>query len=702
MKHVFALALLCAAACVQAAEVTPVEKVIQLMEDLRSQTESEGSAEAVTYETFACFCKSSTQSKADAIKSEQDNIEGFAATLQEQTSIRNAKAHEIKELDQSVTALDKEIATMTSMRDKAKTRYEGEAADLQKGIAGLEGAISDLSAGKPSSFAQIKATVRKSLLMADTLNANPKHSRAFSAWLQEDDSGAPSGDGEFASDDIIAMMENLLKTFKERKAELDQIDGQNAQDFTATMESKTSEKTTAEEAKNTADGDKSTAEENIATASEDTVNEESLLKDDEFLLKELTESCEMKAREWDQRSSSRAGEVAALTKALDVIKNGAKANEGANKRTLLLQTDARTTEVKIGAQDNAEESDVGDVDLSFLQSGAPRKHLIGLAQKVVAKSAVSASRREGALANLVETAKRLKSPMLISLAMKIQADPFLKVKKLVQELVERLVKEAAAESSKKGWCDTSMGKATHNRNSNMDAVMTLNGEVKALEAKKDTLEEDVATLTTELSELNDGLSKQTKLRTEEKAENMNTLDQAKAGMAAVKDAYTVLEAFYKGGAKAKVALIQASPKGKAYKGNQNAAGGIFAMLDVIISDFDRTLRVVTEAEQEANKAFVDFERASKVSIMTKETGKSQAEMGLKETNQGISDSMEALSQHQKMLDDALKELEDLQPSCVDTGMSYAEKVAKREEEIDALKKAMCMLDGENVEADCPP
>jgi len=619
--------------------------------------------------------------------------------LQEKTGIKDKKAREIKELDQSIANLDKEMEKMTGMRNKEKTKYEAEATDLQRGLNALEGAISDLKAAMPASFVQIKASVRKSLLMADTLDLAPTDNRAFAAWLQEDEHEAPTGDGEgFSSGDIIAVMENILKKFRERKTELDQINGQDAADFTATMKSKTSEKTTAEDAKTTAEGDLGTAEEDIAQASEDTVKEETQLKDDEFLLKELTTNCEMKATEWDQRSTMRAGEVAALTKAIDVIRNGAKASEG--KRALLLQTDVKTSDKKIEAGHSAEEADIEDVDLSFLQKGGLRKQLIGLAQKVVVKSAVSALRRDNAISNLVDTAKRIKSTMLITLAMKIQADPFLKVKKLVQELIERLVKEAAAESSKKGWCDTSMGKATHNRNSNMDQVMTLNGEVKALEAKRDTLEEDVSTLTSELSDLNDSLSKQTKLRTEEKAENMKTLDESKAGLAAVNDAYSVLENFYKGGAKAKLSLVEAAPK--AYKGNQNAAGGIFAMLDVIISDFDRTLRVVTEAEQEANKMFVEYERASKMSIITKETGKSQSDMDLKETNQNLNDSMEALSQHQKMLDDALKELEDLQPACVDTGMSYAEKVAKREQEIDALKKAMCELDSEGVESDCPP
>merc|ERR1719395_255523 len=108
--------------------VTPVEKVITLLEDLKTETEEEGKAEASTYDTFACFCKSTTESKAEAIKDEQDNIEEFAATLQEQTSISNAKAHEIKELDASIATLEKEIAKITERREKEKTKYEASAA----------------------------------------------------------------------------------------------------------------------------------------------------------------------------------------------------------------------------------------------------------------------------------------------------------------------------------------------------------------------------------------------------------------------------------------------------------------------------------------------------------------------------------------------------------------------------------------------
>merc|ERR1719450_679349 len=242
----------------------------------------------------------------------------------------------------------------------------------------------------------------------------------------------------------------------------------------------------------------------------------------------------------------------------------------------------------------------------------------------------------------------------------------------------------------------------------MDTIMELNAELEGLEATKAKLEEEIATLTTEIADLNDSLTKETKMRADEKAENMDTLDKAKAGLAATKDAYDVLSAFYKKAAKGKVSLLQASPvdadapasHSGAYKGGQQKAGGILAMLDVIISDFERTIKVTTDTEKSAHREFVEFERTTKTSIMSKETGKSQAESDLKETDSNIVESMTDLDKHQKMLDDSLKELEDLKPACVDTGMSYEERVQKRKDEIDALKKALCELDPEKVEDEC--
>merc|ERR1719194_270966 len=717
--RVAALVLLCFGATM-AAEVSPVEKVITLLEDLKTETEDAGKKEASTYDTFACFCKDTTIEKSDAIKEEQDNIDEFAATLEEQTGISNAKQLETEELGALIRSLDKEMTEITARREKEKAKYEATAADLSKAVSSLEGAIADMQAGKGASFLSVKKGIRKSIAIADALDLSPKQQRSITALLQTDADDAPEGDFAFHGDDIIATLQDLEKEFKAKKAEVDQIEGQNKKDFNEVMKSKTNEKKTAEGDKKTAEGEKDTADENIAKATEDMVKEEALLKDDELYLKDLTSKCELKAREWDQRSQMRSEEVTALTAALKIIKEGVKDNSAVNKRAFIqhdqdyIAADVqalKTPEKKEDARNNAEDDDV-DVDLSFIQlSNKPRMKIASLvkqASQVTTGEAQQAALKEKVIKSLVASGNKLGSAVLSALAMRVQADPFIKVKKLIQDLIERLVTEAAEEATKKGWCDTEMGKATHTRDSNMAKKMELNANLESLEATKAKLEEDIATLTTEISELNDSLTKQTKLRSDEKAENMDTLDKAKAGLAATKDAYDVLQTFYKKAAKGKVSLLQASPvdadapavHSGANKGNQQKAGGILAMLDVIISDFERTIKVTTETEKSAHREFVEFERTSKTSIMSKETGKSQAESDLKSTDSSIVADMDDLDKHQKMLDDTLKELEDLKPACVDTGMSYADRVQKRKDEIDALKKALCELDPEKVEDEC--
>merc|ERR1719450_1303574 len=252
MKFAASLLALLILGASQAAEVSPVEKVITLLEDLKTETEDEGKAEAETYGTFACFCEETTKEKSDAIKTEQDNIDEFAATLEEQTGISNAKAHETKELEELIGTLDKDMIDITARREKEQAKYEATAADLTKANTQLETAIADMQAGKGASFLSVKKSIRKSVIMADALDLSPRQQRSISAFLQEDADESPEGDFSFHSDDIIATLSDLEKDFKAKKAEVDQIEGQNKKDFNEIMKTKTEEKATAESDKESA------------------------------------------------------------------------------------------------------------------------------------------------------------------------------------------------------------------------------------------------------------------------------------------------------------------------------------------------------------------------------------------------------------------------------------------------------------------
>jgi len=175
---------------------------------------------------------------------------------------------------------------------------------------------------------------------------------------------------------------------------------------------------------------------------------------------------------------------------------------------------------------------------------------------------------------------------------------------------------------------------------------------------------------------------------------------------AVTDALKVLKSFYSNAAKA--SLIQASPvdedspgaaKGS-YKGKQGGMKAVFGLLEVIQSDFDRTIRNTEKSEAQAHADFTKGVQALKSSTAGKETKKELDEQDLTTTKTTLEEKYADLQSNMDLTDTALKELEKLKPTCIDTGMSYKERVQKREDEMAALKKALCILDTDKVESEC--
>merc|ERR1719335_335500 len=167
---------------------------------------------------------------------------------------------------------------------------------------------------------------------------------------------------------------------------------------------------------------------------------------------------------------------------------------------------------------------------------------------------------------LTSEAGRIKSQLIASLSGKISSkaafrsseskDPFKKVKDLIQALIERLLKEAAEEATKKGFCHMEVNKCIQERDARLADVQKLNTQVGALESKKEELEAHVEMLTEAISELEDALSSNTKIRNQEKAENEKDLKMAKEALPAIKKAIEILKEYYK---KAEKSFIQASP-----------------------------------------------------------------------------------------------------------------------------------------------
>jgi len=687
---------------------SPVEKVLTLLEDLKTQVTEEGKAEAETYDKFACFCKDKSNAKVDSIATRESDISTLTADLEQLKAEKVELKADIKKLNEDLETFEADLKKMTEIRDQEHAVYETEHADATAAVSALSSAIGHIEGSK--SLLEVKAEVQKSLQLADALSIPVKNSQTITAFLQQPESmEVPEEDYSFHSGGIIDTLNGLLKEFEERLATLEKEEEAAQASFDEAAKSKREEIETAKSTLETREEQLADNESTTAEKEEMLTEETALLHDDRAYLKDVTGQCEERAKEWDQRTTARAGELEAVSKALEILGGTVLEKEkssGAGGRTeaepaLVEEAPAKlavTTMVQVDGDSNDEYHDV-----VFVQEKAVHKH----------GSNAQVELRNRAITILSAAAQHLKSGPIALLTMKMAADPFAKVKGLIQGLIERLLTEAASEATHKGWCDTEIGKAEKDREYRHGDMETLNAEITTLEALKAKLEEERDTLTEEILQLENDLNEATEVRNEDKANNKKTLGDAGEGLEALKEAIKVLNDFYRKAGRNKV-LLQASPvdqdmgaegvdgsaKG-AYKGNQAQGAGIIGMLETIKSDFERTVKTTEEEEYKASREFAAFSQETKVSISSKSTGLKNTNNELELTNSNLVAALNDLKETQKLLDSSLEQLEKLRPACVDTGMSYEERVARREAEIEALKKALCVLDEEDGEiAEC--
>ncbi|CAK0818963.1 unnamed protein product [Prorocentrum cordatum] len=256
---------------------------------------------------------------------------------------------------------------------------------------------------------------------------------------------------------------------------------------------------------------------------------------------------------------------------------------------------------------------------------------------------------------------------------------------------------------------------------------TVNKDKTIKSAEASQLSMDIATLSTQIAENKKGLLEATELRAAESAENAKTLSEAEAGLAAVQQAISILETFYQGAAPASM-LLQTGRSGAAqlpsglredelrfkstnsdrtgktvadyapdvfdadYHGSQEASKGIIGTLQVIEADFQRTISATEEAESQAEGSFTTFKTENEADTAAKDTEKTGKASTLTVTNENILTLESELSDSVKAHDLSLASLEALRADCIEKEETYEERVAKRNQEIEALKEAHSILE----------
>merc|ERR1719156_485050 len=113
---------------------------------------------------------------------------------------------------------------------------------------------------------------------------------------------------------------------------------------------------------------------------------------------------------------------------------------------------------------------------------------------------------------LSDEANRLHSQKIAVLAQTIASDPFGKVKKMIDDMITRLLEEAKADADQEGFCDTEIGKSKVTRNKLAEDIASLEAAVDEGKSTVIELTERVATLNKEVAELTASMDEASSMR----------------------------------------------------------------------------------------------------------------------------------------------------------------------------------------------
>merc|ERR1719265_703068 len=622
------------------------------------------------FAAFKTFCTETSRERQYSIETGKGAAEKLAADIQK-------AAADALQLSRDIASLDADIVTWSADKKDATTIRKSEHADFQavhqdytESISAVERALQTLKSPQ-FSFAQKQDTLHRvqnlELVIQDDA-LQKRAMKAITAFLQQgpdnlllqdarEETEGPQGtikNFESQSGGIINMVEELGDKFQDERNQLETDEANKKHAYDMMAQDLTSQIEHATEERESKAGKKASREEDKGSYSGELADTTATLQADMKFLNDLTVEYEQKSSDFSQRQELRAGEIDAINKAMEVMTSG-------------------------------------DI-------GGGTKHLPSLVQ--VKKHASLAQLRADGYSPLQRRVAsflqgrgaKVKSQLLSLVATKVNADPFKKVTKMIRDMITKLTDEANDEAEHKGFCDAELASNKQTRDSKTEESDSLKATIDQLSADIAKLADQIAELSAGITDIDNAVSTATAVRLEEKEKNKASISDAAIAAEATQQAIQVLRAFYEKAAQA-TALVQAR---QPFTGQGDAAGGVMGMLEVIHSDFVRLESETTASEAEAEQSYDQFMSDSKADKETK-----QEDMKNKDALKTSKESSLATAKHDlkgttEELNAALSYYEKLKPSCIDQGESYSERVARREEEIDSLKEALKILNGDDM------
>lgn len=662
--------------------VTPVGKVIELLDVLVKQLGTDGKKDGNAYVVYTAWYHDESSNAERVIKDTNETIATLQTSIADQKSFQASETLKLEKTIGDLTQAENDLKQATEQREKEKAAFGEAESTLMNAVDSLDRSLVVLgkdasSAGSGLSLASVASNLRTTLLQSGDIAMTPSQRLVLDGFFRQarnseraERSGAqslmpdflqvkslrgvasgPYGDYESQSSGVVGTLQTVLDQTSSELSEARNTEKLAREQYTtfATAlkdEIKNHEKTMSDTKTQIAQSEESTSQMEAQLAAAQT-----LLKVTVENLAEVEAQYVRKTEGYKERLKKRSDEIMAVREAAQ-----------------LLTSDAAQRLMAADGGGSAE---------SFFQ----------------------VSQQGGG--KFLRLLKNANSPAVALLALKMhtrrtrrmKADPFGKVKGLIQSMLEKLLGEANKEADKKAYCDKEMGESETSKKDKDDKLAKLGDRMSAMDAEIEQLTSDVTTVNEDLAEMRTGTSQAASARQEEKARNIKAIQQYKDGEKLIKTAIEVLQKFYHSeAAKAPEAGIEKEEE--AYEAKSGLGNGVIGILEVALSDFADLHSELGISEAESAKEFKELSQESDIKAAT---FAKDLEYKTRNKVKLEGDRMRAAGDaknYQNELDAVNVYLEKLKAECIGKAEAYEERKARREAELQSLREALEYLTGQ--------
>lgn len=665
---------------------SPVQKVIELMEENKEKITTDLAAEEKEMTEYSEYCDSEASSKGYSIKTAMSKMADLGAVIQECDYKIPGYEDEVVTQGNLVAGKEKELADAKAIRTQERKDFGVTESELVAAVGQLDRAASIIKKATGSflqgqaaadSQNKVKLAIEVVSKVIDAGHVNFGSSKSLESLLQTGTFASDEGEEEQSqnqgkSSDIVAKIEEMKEKAEETLTQARDAEVKANNDFAMLEMSLNNAIGIAKDkiASGTASKGAKQQEMNEAKAEMSEITKSKSA--DESYLATLKRDCEEAAHSWEERQVSARGEIGAINKAIGILSEGVR---------VFLQVSSRTKR----RSSSSMEVDEQEYDDSADTSSSTNRVRQALVQK------------------FKDMSHRFGSYALMEMAGTAAMDPFAKIKGLIEEMIDKLLKEAQEEATQKAFCDQELGKSKKAKADKTATKEKLQSRLDTATTSQAELEQTVKELEAEVAELDKGMAEATKIRQAEHATYMTASKDFKDAADAVEQAIKVLKDFYEGASFLQTSARQQSEEDEdeddsdssSSKGS-DAGAVIIGILEMCGEDFTKLLMETETEESQAQEAYDKLTLEGKVAKAAKMAEVKASLSQIKSLGVNLKDTQEDLGMTTKELEAVGAYLDELKPQCETKTMSYAEKKAKREAEIEGLKDALGILDGTGI------